>query len=597
METYHHKVIHILKKNGYDAASVVIPLYVDGEAEERVLQLKAITYNLENGTVVESKLEKAGMFREKVSKNRILSKFTMPNVKEGSILEFEYTVQSDFVHHVDPWVFQSHYPTLWSEFTFAIPQFFSYNFLGRGYHPMFLSEKNDHAESFTIRDSRGAGASDIINFSAGVTNFRWAMKDVPGIREEKFTSTTGNYLSRIEFQLASQGEPLLYRNYLGSWQTVTKNLLESEGFGNWVKGRHLDNLNIIPAATGAGSIENAVKIFQNIRDNFSCTGITFIYPQQTSKEVINNRKGSVPELNLLLLAALREAGYKADAVLLSTKNHGFVYSNSPMTTSFNYVIVRLKFEGNDYLLDATEPGLSFGRLPLMCFNGHARIVNEEASAIYLNADEINESSLTQMIFIENEKGSIVGTFRKQPGYYTSVDMRGEIKKKGKEEYLKELGKTYGEGYKLSGLTVDSLDNRGVPISIKYDIQLTNNGEDLIYFNPMMAEGYRKNPFASATRNYPVEMPYASDETIILSLQVPKGYVVDELPKQALVKFDEEGKSFFEYRIQNTEGLISFRSRIKIDKAMFLPDEYETLREFFNFVVTKQNENIVLKKKN
>jgi hypothetical protein len=30
--------------------------------------------------------------------------------------------------------------------------------------------------------------------------------------------------------------------------------------------------------------------------------------------------------------------------------------------------------------------------------------------------------------------------------------------------------------------------------------------------------------------------------------------------------------------------------------LFLPDEYETLREFFNLVVTKENEQIVFKKK-
>src|SRR5690349_4042141 len=51
--------IHILNKNGYDAASVEIPLYKDGTDEETVENLKAVTYNIENGTVQESKLEKS----------------------------------------------------------------------------------------------------------------------------------------------------------------------------------------------------------------------------------------------------------------------------------------------------------------------------------------------------------------------------------------------------------------------------------------------------------------------------------------------------------------------------------------------------------
>jgi hypothetical protein len=91
------------------------------------------------------------------------------------------------------------------------------------------------------------------------------------------------------------------------------------------------------------------------------------------------------------------------------------------------------------------------------------------------------------------------------------------------------------------------------------------------------------------------MPFTLDETIVASIEVPQGYVLDELPKQALVKYDEEGASFFEYRITQSEGMISFRSRIKINRAFFMPDEYEILREFFNFIVKKQSEQIVFKK--
>ena len=113
---------------------------------------------------------------------------------------------------------------------------------------------------------------------------------------------------------------------------------------------------------------------------------------------------------------------------------------------------------------------------------------------------------------------------------------------------------------------------------------------------MFGEGYKENPFKSATRAYPVEMPYAFDETYLLTTDVPSGYEVDELPKSIRVNFDEEGKSFFEYIISNSGGVISFRSRIKLTRSYYLPDEYEILREFFNLIVNKHNEQIVFKKK-
>ena len=113
---------------------------------------------------------------------------------------------------------------------------------------------------------------------------------------------------------------------------------------------------------------------------------------------------------------------------------------------------------------------------------------------------------------------------------------------------------------------------------------------------MFGEGYRENPFKSAQRLYPVEMPYTSDEVFSLQFEIPNGYVVDELPKQSIVKFNEQEDAMFEYRISLSGNTISLRSRVRIKRAWFEPEEYETLREFFNLIVTKHNEQIVFKKK-
>jgi hypothetical protein len=79
------------------------------------------------------------------------------------------------------------------------------------------------------------------------------------------------------------------------------------------------------------------------------------------------------------------------------------------------------------------------------------------------------------------------------------------------------------------------------------------------------------------------------------MEVPEGYTVDEMPKGAKVLFnDTEG--FFEYLLQRNGDNIQFRSRIKLNKANFKPEDYATLRDFFAFIVKKQSEQIVFKKK-
>ena len=144
--------------------------------------------------------------------------------------------------------------------------------------------------------------------------------------------------------------------------------------------------------------------------------------------------------------------------------------------------------------------------------------------------------------------------------------------------------------------MDSVANIEEPIGVYVEFDVKSGDEDIIYMNPMLMDGIKENPFKSAQRFYPVEMPYAIDETYNMQMEIPNGYVLDELPKQSVVKFNEEGDAVFEYRISSYESNIMFRSRLLVKRTIFLPEEYENLREFFNLVVKKHNEQIVFKKK-
>jgi len=111
---------------------------------------------------------------------------------------------------------------------------------------------------------------------------------------------------------------------------------------------------------------------------------------------------------------------------------------------------------------------------------------------------------------------------------------------------------------------------------------------------MLAEANKENPFKAAERLYPVEMPACFDETYIFNMEVPKGYKVEELPKSARVMLNEN-EGMFEYLIGENNGHIQLRCRTVIKKANFEPGDYQTLRDFFGYIVKKQAEQIVFKK--
>lgn len=590
---------HILNKNGYEIGDVEISLYTNGESEEELENLKAVTYNLENGKVVETKLEvKSSVFKDKVNKNLLIKKFTFPNIKEGSIIEYEYKIKSDFIFNLQPWNFQGEYPRLWSEYNFAMPAFYNYVTLSQGYHPFAIKTSSTSRGNFNMADNRGVGATERANFSANVTDYRWVMKDVPALKEESYTSTLRNHISRIEFQLASIGEPFTFRQVMSTWKMAAKELLEDEDFGEQLK-RDNDWLKetmpvVVKGATTA--FDKAKNIYSWVRDNFTCTNYNRKYLEQPLKNILKNKNGSVGEINLLLTAMLRRAAVQADPVILSTRSHGYTHAAYPLIDRYNYVICRIETGGKEYFLDATQPGMGFGKLNFECYNGSARVINETADELDLNASSLKEIKSTTVFIINDEKGNSIGSIQQTPGYFESFRLRNLVKEKGKEQITADFKKTLGEDIKVTNMRVDSLEKYDEPIGIAFDIDWVGEKEDIIYFNPMLGEGFKENPFKSAERFYPVEMPFTIDETYNLQMEIPKGYVVDELPKGAVVKFNEEEEAIFEYRVSMSGGNISFRSRLVIKKAFFLPEEYETLREFFALVVKKQGEQIVFKKK-
>ncbi|MBL7748538.1 MAG: DUF3857 domain-containing protein [Chitinophagaceae bacterium] len=594
-----YKRVHILNKNGYDIANVSIGLYSDGEDEEQLDKLKAVTYNLENGKVVETKLDvKANLFKDKINKNLVVKKFTFPNIKEGSIIEFEYTIISDYLQNLQPWEFQGGYPRLWSEYNLSLPEFFGYVFLTQGYKSYDIKTSKDRMESFRISDSRGVGATDRVQFSANVTDHRWVIKNVTALKEESFTSTIDNHISKLEFQLSEFRQPLTYRRIMHTWDKVADDMLKSESFALQISKDNGWLKDIIDPLKKNSPDKTALaqNIFEYVRDNFTCTDHSDLFLDQTLKNVVKTRNGTVAEINMLLTAMLKHEDIDASPVILSTRANGFTYSLYPLITQYNYVITRAVIGDKIFFLDASEPRLGFGYLPLRCYNGHARVINPEAEAIEINADAVNETKVTSAFVINDEKGNMIGSMQYLPGYYESFTLRNRINEKGKDELLKEIKKDFGVEVEVSNLVIDSLNKYNEPISIKYDFDIKAEMEDIIYLNPMFGEGIKENPFKSAVRNYPVEMPYAWDQTYNLQLEIPAGYVVDELPASVIVKLNEADEGLFEYRISKSGGSVAFRSRLRLSRAYFLPEEYEMLREFFNLVVKKHAEQIVFKKK-
>lgn len=592
------KRIHILKSAAYNLANIAIPVFTNQRGDDNLESVKASTYNLENGKIVESKLDlKNSVYTDKLIRGINLKKFSLPNVKEGSIIEFEYSVFYNSLFNFPSWEFQGANPVLWSEYTASIPEFSYYLILPQGNQQYFIKEKKDLSQGYILRGSFSY-YSERAAFSATVTENHWVMKDVPSLKEENFTSTISNHISKIDFMLSAFRYPLIDRNVLLNWNEIMESFLKDEEIGLQLKRDNTFLKDVVDSATrnSKTETEKARSIFCYVRDNFTCNSHNQFLPNNDIKDLFKNRKGSVATINFLLIAMLKRAGISADPVILSTRSNGYPPVIYPLVTRLNYLVCKTTLDGNRVFLDASYPLLGFGKLDWQCYNGLGRTIDAKATGVELQPDSVIELSTVSIVLAKEGKDELAGYCKKNPGYYESYRIRKEIKEKGKEDYFKLMNNKFGADVDVSNNSVESLSDYDDNLSLSFDMKLKTSGTDVLYINPMFTEGKKENPFKSSSRLYPVEMPYTTDEAYILRMEIPEGYQLEELPKSIRLNYDDEGRSFFEYIISEKNGTIMLRSRIKLSRTYFLPDEYEVLREFFAQVVNKHNEQIVLKKK-
>jgi hypothetical protein len=173
-------------------------------------------------------------------------------------------------------------------------------------------------------------------------------------------------------------------------------------------------------------------------------------------------------------------------------------------------------------------------------------------------------------------------------------MRDELHSDDKrKEYFATAKKGFPFEVEMSDTEIDSLKTPDDPVAVKYSFKFKPE-DDIIYFNPLLTETVKENPFRSSERTYPVEIPYCLDKVYLLNMEIPKGYKVDEMPKSARVMLNED-EGMFEYIIAVNNNHVQLRCRISIKKANFAPDDYQTLRDFYAYVVKKEAEQIVFKK--
>ncbi|HKB43194.1 MAG TPA: DUF3857 domain-containing protein [Chitinophagaceae bacterium] len=582
--------IKIINNKALDLANIKIRLFGRKENKDQLSVLKAATYNIENGRVITTELNKTDVFEDILSSYTTEIKFTLPSVKEGSIIEYSYTITSQDEYNIPSWFFQNFdYPCLYSEFKFVKPDALSYITVRYGIDSFASNKtslvKNDHYDMNYVR----VISNDLMNI--------WIMKDIPALTPEKFVNSPIDILDRIDFFLAEDYNGRDVKNIDAAWESVTNRLVNVNYFGAAIEKDNATNLlNTAEKITsGDQSLMDATRhLYYYVRNNFLCTPDDEIYIQSDLYNVNKKKKGNVAELNLLLTALLRQKNIPADPIILSTREYGKNPPDYPLLDKMNYVICMVRLGGDTIYLDASRPEIGFGKLPIDCYNGHARIISNKGASLYFYAKNTKEQEHTNVFIFKDEKEKLVGSFETVLGAFGSEKIRAELKSSSVKKYFGDIKSELSGEADILKTVIDSLNKPDFPVTIKFEFKVPVAG-DIFYFNPVLLTAYNENPFGSEERKYPVNLSYPIDEVYTLNMEIPEGYAVDEIPRSAKVSYNGN-EGFFEYLINKDENNIQLQSHIKLEETTFLAEDYKSLRDFFGFIISKYNEQIVFKQK-
>lgn len=588
--------IKIYKKEGLKWANHKVSYYVGYEHynDDKVEFANCYTYNAEDGKVVITKINSEGIFKTSINKYWKEAAIAMPNVKVGSVIEYKYVVKSENIVEFPDFNFQHDIPVNYSEYITEIPIFFVYKALLKGAMEIKPESKITRG-ALNYSNKYDSTRSDMISFDQ--INSKYVARDIPALKGESYVDNIENYRSAIFHELEKtqfHEEPV--KDFSLTWEGVVKTIYESPSFGNELKERaYVENdLTKIIENIGPKS-EKADAIFKFVQNKMNWNTKKGYYTDKGVYQAYIDGTGNIAEINFILIAMLNAAGIKAYPVLLSTMDNGIpLYPNR---TIFNYVIAAAEIDDKQILLDATNKNTTLNIIPLNTINWTGRLLRQDGTSQEVNL--VPDFSSKKGIFLTasiNEKGELSGQYRVQRTDYEAFKFRENYAGINKENYLEKVEDDLS-GVQISDYGIENSRDLSKPVIEKFTFTTNNQCEiigDKMYISPKLFFTQTINPFVLEKREFPVYFGCPKQEKYIMNIQIPEGYVVETIPKSIKLETGDKVCSFV-FKSLVTDNGFQISVIEDTNKQLVASDFYNVLKDFYQQMIDKQNEKIVLRK--
>jgi len=577
--------LKVLKPEGKRVADheIGVRLSSSSSVPETVRALKAVAYNMEDGKVVKTKMENSMVHEEQIDKSEKLLKFSVPQVRVGTVIEYEYRLESDFYFQLRDWYAQSSIPVLYTKYSVRIPEWLVFHLEETG--SINLEKKEEHA-SMSIGE-------ELIN----TDEQSFVARNLPALKDDDYIWCAEDYGCKVTHELQSVTIPgYVYKDYSSKWEDIDNALWTDEEFGGRIKKNSPLKEEI--AAAGIPQIANHQErieaVWKLLSQRVKWNG-DYAFWAKSGNKVLKEGTGTNADINFLFINMLHDAGINATPVVLRLRNRGRLPLTHASLKYLSTFVVSIDMNDSTtvYFDSSAEDGY-LNVLPACLSVERARLVEKGKPGMWVNLQQ-NTALSTERTFIKaslDGDGKISGTLTSA----LSGESAAALRKKWRTakdsidviHQMQENKEIEIADYQLQGRH-DFSPNMNESYSFTKQCSST---DDIIYLNPLVIAPLNKNPFTDETRNLPVELPYRQRETVNVALTLPDGWKIEETPKPIVLKFDG-----ITARIMSSQNgnQLSVVYKLDIQRTFFTQQQYQDLKAFMEKLVENSKNIITLTK--
>ncbi len=588
LKEYHAKV-KILNKQGFDHGTIEIPYYHNDTSSEKITTIKAVTHNGDN----QYHVLPSEMFTVDLTERWKATKFTFPKIQKGSVLEYTYSITSPYYGNFDGWAFQSEIPKIYSEFNARIPGNFIYNRSLTGYLKLTTNDASIKKNCFYLE---GVGDADC-------EIAKYAMKDIPAFKmDEEFALSQKNYIAQIEFEMSEIiGLDGTSDKYTKSWKDVDREFRSDKDIGRQLTKKGFFEKNVPSSLLIEGdAMKRAKNIYKFVQNHFTWNEEYGVYNDNRVKQAFEQKKGTTAEINMSLINLLNAAEIPTHLMLLATRQRGLPKKVHPVMNDFNYTVAKTTIDGQDYLLDASDKYHPFGYLPFRALNHYGRVMDFKNESYWfdIKPNTKNKYQVRASIKFDPESQNATGVLDVFSTGYKAIQKREQINYYSKEAYLDNIEKQFEGDFAITSYEKNEARSDEEKVAERFSFELAEVLQgDLLYFNPFLIRFFDENPFQIKERTYPIDFGYPATYRYQISIQIPEGFEVKELPEKKAIAIDERKRVTYRFYNDQKQNSVLLSFDLSLNSTHFKADNYEVLKDLFKQIVNDQkNSLVVLKRK-